>query len=202
MEQVFDSVWTRALARQRIPRGHAAEFQRSVLRRSLIEYARGPRRVPGWKTFVEQPFEIALSTCRIRGRIDRYDLSETGQARVYDFKFSSDASLRVREKKQEDGLSLQGGLYLLALQRQGHSPVSFHYVGLKNEVSERGWDDPADVEAMMEGARVAAETAAFRILQGDIRVDPQNRDACQWCEFADACRVQTIEAAQIAEAAG
>jgi ATP-dependent helicase/DNAse subunit B len=201
MEQVFDSVWTRALARQRIPRGHAAEFQRSVLRRSLIEYARGPRQDPGWKVFVEIPFEIPLTECRITGRIDRYDLNESGQARVFDFKFSSGASLRIREKKQEEGLSLQGGLYLLALQRQGHSPVSFHYIGLKNEISERGWSDPEVVQGMIESARVSAETAAFRILQGDIRVAPQNRDACQWCEFADACRVQSVEAAEIAEAA-
>jgi ATP-dependent helicase/DNAse subunit B len=202
MDQVFDSVWTRALARQRIPRGHAAEFQRSVLRRSLIEYSRSSQRDPAWRVFVEQPFEIELSGCRVKGRIDRYDLNEAGEARVFDYKFSSGASLVNRQKEQEEGLSLQGGLYLLALLRQGCSPVSFHYVGLKNEVSERGWSDPAEVAGMMEGARASAEAAAFRIFQGTIQVAPQNRDACQWCEFADTCRVQTIEAAEIAEAAG
>jgi ATP-dependent helicase/DNAse subunit B len=202
MDLIFHSVWTRALARQRIPRGHAAEFQRSVLRRSLLEYARSSQPDPAWRLFVEQPFEIELSGCRVKGRIDRYDLNAAGEARVFDYKFSSDASLMNRQKKQEEGLSLQGGLYLLALQRQGYSPVSFHYVGLKNEVSERGWNDPAEVAGMIEAARVSAETAAFRIIQGSIQVAPQNREACQWCEFADTCRVQTIEAAEIAEAAG
>jgi ATP-dependent helicase/DNAse subunit B len=202
MDLIFDSIWTRALSRQRIPRGHAAEFQRSVLRRSLLEYARISQPDPAWSIFTEQSFEIELSGCRIKGRIDRYDLNEAGEARVFDYKFSSGASLINRQKKQEEGLSLQGGLYLLALQRQGHSPVGFHYVGLKNEVSQRGWDGPEEVASMMEGTRASAEAAAFRIFQGSIEVAPQNQDACQWCEFGDACRVQTIEAAEIAEAAG
>lgn len=202
MDRIFDSVWTRGLARNRIPRGHAAEFTRSVLRRSLVEYAANMIREAGWRTFTEEGFELELNGCRVKGRIDRFDINGKGQARVFDFKFSSDTGIRNRQRKQEEGLALQGGLYLLALRRQGYEPVSFEYVGVKNGLSIRGWDDAEQLTLMMNEARARAEEAVFRILQGRIEVNPQDRSACAWCDFIDVCRIQSAQRAERAEAAG
>jgi ATP-dependent helicase/DNAse subunit B len=202
MERIFESVWTRALARNRIPGGHAVEFHRSVLRRSLLEYSSRAVREEGWRVFVERPFELQLNGCKVKGRIDRYDLNEAGEARVYDYKYTSDSGLRRRQQRQEEGLALQGGLYLLALAREGYAPVSFQYVGVKNEVSVRGWDGVEKVRPMMEQARAAAEEAALRILEGRIEVNPRDRDACAWCEFEGACRIQSVEAERAVRAAG
>lgn len=201
MEAIFESVWRRALARYRIPGGHQAEFHRSVLRRSLVEYAARMKREEGWRVYVEEPFELQLNGCKVKGRIDRYDVNEQGEAQVYDYKYTSEAGLRRRQQRQEEGLSLQGGLYLLALRRAGLTPVGFHYVGVKNEVSLRGWG-AEDVEPMMEQAREAAEDAALRILEGRIEVAPRDREACAWCEFEGACRIQSLEAERAVRAAG
>jgi ATP-dependent helicase/DNAse subunit B len=202
IERIFDSVWTRALARKRIPPGYAVEFARSVLRRSLVGFALEMPPEPGWRTFVESPFELELTGCRVKGRIDRYDIDEDRQARVFDFKFSSGASLKLRKRKQEEGLSLQGGLYLLALQRQGLVPLEFHYVGVKNELTISGWNEPEEVAALIEDARLLAEDAAFQILQGRIEVNPRDPGACAWCDYRDACRIQSVRGAPLAETAG
>lgn len=198
---LFDSVWTRALARYRIPPGHAAEYQRCVLRRSLVEYSqRAPQSEEGWKVFVEWPFELQLEGCRVKGRIDRFDVNRENEARVFDYKFTSAASLRRRYQRQADGLSLQGGLYLLALARQGLRPLSFHYIGVKNEVTWKGWDSGEEVLQLMEQSRLQAQAAAFRIIEGQVAVAPADSESCQWCEFQSACRVHSTPAGRTTEA--
>lgn len=191
MEQIFESVWRQAVAKHRIPAGHAAELQRSILRRSLMRYAEASPAEPGWRIHAEQAFELELSACTVAGRIDRFDVNSAGEVRVFDYKYTTDAGLRRRQQKQEAGLSLQGGLYLLALERMGYTPLSFALAGVKNEFTLRVTDEPAEVARLMEQARANAEAAAVQILNGRIEVMPSDPDACAWCDYRDACRIQS-----------
>lgn len=203
MAAIFESVWRRALARHRVPAGHAVEFQRGVLRRSLLRYADGFAPEPGWRIHVEQEILLELDGCKIKGRIDRFDVNGAGEVRVYDYKFTTAEGLKRRQHRQDEGLSLQGGLYLLALERQGYRPQSFAYIGLKNDYSERATADQDQVALLMEQARENAEWAAAEILNGRISVNPSDPQACQWCEFLHACRIQSMGAGeQSVEAAG
>lgn len=198
---IFESVWRRALARHRVPAGYDAEFQRSLLRRSLIRYAAQEDIEPGWRIFSEQEVELDLDACRVKGRIDRFDVNGDNEVRVYDYKFTTRAGLKRRQERLEAGLSLQGGLYLLALQRQGYTPLSFSYVSLKNGVAFHTIDEPDAVAALMQQARENASRAALEILNGRIDVDPQDPDACAYCEFRNACRAGSLAAREETAAA-
>jgi ATP-dependent helicase/DNAse subunit B len=199
LPEIFDREWQRTLRRHRIPEGYRTEFSRALIERSLRFYEEKCGLEPGWEVHPEQDITLDLDGVTILGRIDRYDTNEAGQCAVYDFKFSGKSSLRNREKKQEAGLFIQGGLYSAALRQAGLTPISFRYIGLRGDTN---WGVPvegADLTALIgESLRISGD-AAFRIRQGEIAVRPADPDACQYCEFLTACRV--AEAAAEAEAA-
>src|SRR5512140_2417970 len=102
-------------AKERIPQGYRREAVRLELERNLLLFAGQSALPKGWKTEVEQSFELELGDIRIRGRIDRVDSDpETGRAMVIDYKYSSPQSVRNNVKAHEEGRLVQGGLYLLA----------------------------------------------------------------------------------------
>lgn len=203
MAAIFDSVWRRALARHRVPAGHAVELQRAVLRRSLLRYAGDFAPEPGWQIHAEREVVLELDGCKVKGRIDRFDVNSAGEARVYDYKFTTAAGLKRRQDRQDEGLSLQGGLYLLALELMGYLPRSFAYIGLKNDYSERATDGQEAVTLLMQQARENAERAAAEILNGRIEVSPRDPGACEWCEYLHTCRIQSLGVREEAvEAAG
>ena len=189
IEPIFESVWRRALQRERIPAGHRAEFARIVLLRSLRLFVANTRIEPGWRIFVEQDIDLPLQNCRIRGRIDRFDVNGASEVRIYDFKNTGDVGLRRRVERQEQGLTLQGGLYALALQRQGLRPVSFMYCAVRREPKWDGAKTPEATAELMSISRTNAEAAALRIGAGEIRVSPADREACSYCQFCDICRI-------------
>ena len=189
IESIFDSVWRRALQRERIPLGHRTEFARIVLLRSLRLFVSNTRIEQGWRVFVEQEIELKLQSARILGRIDRYDVNEASDVRVYDFKNTSSAGLRRRLERQEQGLTLQGGLYALALERQGLHPVSFMYCAVRREPKWDGAKTPEETAELMNEARAKAEDAVMRINAGEIRVSPADPEACAYCSFRDICRI-------------
>lgn len=199
---IFESVWRRALARHRVPAGHDAEFQRSILRRSLIRYAAQEKTEEGWRIFSEHAVELDLEACRVKGRIDRFDLNDDKEARVYEYKFTSRAGLKRRQERLEAGLSLQGGLYLLALQRQGYTPLSFSFVSLKNDMAFHTIDKREALAGLIGQASENASRAALEILDGRIDVDPQDPDACAYCDFRNACRIGALAAGEEAAGAG
>ncbi|MBI5281447.1 MAG: PD-(D/E)XK nuclease family protein [Candidatus Solibacter usitatus] len=200
IDNIFERHWRRLLARLRVPPSHRVEVSRLLILRSLDFYSRDPKLRPGWTTSVERELDLDLDGVLIRGRADRIDTSPAGEAVVYDFKFTSASGLAKRYRKQEAGLLVQGGIYLAALAASGATPAGFYLTSVRGGASWKGTEDPAQVHAGIDTALAAARDAILRISAGDISVRPADPDACDYCAFLDACRIQSEVAATTEEA--
>jgi ATP-dependent helicase/nuclease subunit B len=196
-------------AEERVPQGYRREAVRLELERNLLMFAGQTALPKGWKTEAEQPFEMELGGIRIRGRIDRVDSDpETGRALVIDYKYSSPQTVRNTVKAHEEGRMVQGGLYLLAVEKCfGLRPAAMVYFGLKTELAWQGWrrgvpELPATVtdcvpdvfRGVIEQALERSRDAAARIRAGEIGATPADPDKCLYCEFRDCCRVESVPA--------
>lgn len=190
MEELFEREWTATLRRERIPPSHRVEVARLTMARSLRYYQQDNRVREGWDVEVEKELEFREDGLAVRGRADRVDTSPQGESIVYDFKYSSGSGVDEKAKQQSQGLLVQGGLYLAALQAAGRTPAGFYFAGVRGEPSWKGSQDPAEVAEQVKTAVSAARGAAERIAGGDIRVAPAGEKTCRYCAFIDACRIQ------------
>lgn len=194
MSIVFDRFFESFCHDQRVREGYASEMARLEMVRNLDEFLRNPRLQTGWQVLVEEGFELDLEPgIRVRGRIDRFDVSPDGRVRLVDYKYSSAAGLAKRFQQPDADRYVQGGLYLLALSEK-YAVESFHYCGLKGGAHWKGWNDPVSVRQLMEQARQLTVQAAHRVAAGDIAVNPWSPDGCVWCDYRDACRVKELPA--------
>jgi RecB family exonuclease len=190
---VFDHVFEEECSRRRIPRDYRTEAVRLEMLRNFTAFMADPEaRMAGWSSRAEQDFEFALFPgLAIRGRIDRLEENGRGEALVIDYKYS--APERVRKKAAK---GVQGGLYSLAAERQFHlKPVGMEFWGLRKEISR--WPAASnrdELRALMRAAEQTAKDVHERILSGRIAVDPADPDECKWCDYRDACRVETLPA--------
>ncbi|HEY3444210.1 MAG TPA: PD-(D/E)XK nuclease family protein [Paludibaculum sp.] len=192
-EETFTRALERLLQRKRVPPSHRVELARVLILRSLALYEQDQRIPEGWETHAEKELELTLDGALIKGRADRVDISPDGkQVAVVDYKFTSNVAARL--KKYDEGASIQGGLYLAALCQDGATPAAFHLAGVRNETKWSGSDEPEEVRDWVAKAIAAARDAIARIRQGDITVKPADTDGCQYCAFADACRVKSVAA--------
>ncbi len=190
MDELFEREWERVLSEKRIPPSHRVEVARVVMLRSLRFYQQDSRPRDGWKTEVEVPLELTVDGAEIRGRADRVDTSPAGECVVYDFKYSSNQGVKNKLKKLDDGELVQGGLYLEALRQAGRTPAGFFFAGVRGSTAWEGSDAKGAAEGFISTALEATKDAVFRISQGDISVRPGDEDACRYCAFLDACRIQ------------
>jgi RecB family exonuclease len=190
MEELFEKHWQEMLRKERIPASHRVELARLTMLRSLRFYEQDSRMREGWKVEVEVPLELNGEGLAVRGRADRVDTSPEGRCIVYDFKYSGGSGVAEKARKQGAGLLVQGGLYLAALQAQGRTPAGFYFAGVRGEPTWQGWEEPAEVEQQIATALEVARDAVERIHGGDIRVEPADEKACQYCSFVDTCRMQ------------
>src|SRR5262249_22664674 len=128
---------------------------------------------------------------------------------------SPGSKIRERIEGNSTGDLVQGGLYLVAAERQfGMEPAGMLFCGLRNEITWDGWHvpisglepigevtTPARLRELMETALHQSETVQESILAGRISAQPSDRDKCAWCDFRDICRFETIAAARGAGAA-
>jgi len=85
LEQVFDE----ECAQRRVPRTYRTEAVRLELLRHFKMFLENHEVELGWKTRVEEKFELPLSPgLTINGRIDRLETGPQGQALVIDYKYS------------------------------------------------------------------------------------------------------------------
>jgi hypothetical protein len=194
LEAVFDSQFREMCRALHIPPSHRIEWERLELLRNLSAYLKTAQTRPGWTPHVEWGFEFDLvEGVTIRGRIDRFDEGPDGKVYAMDYKYS--AAERV---KQQAAQSVQGGLYLLALERAGYRPAGFEFIPLRGEPGAGQWADSP--EAAMAFAREKTLEVVARVRSGEIYVQPLNRSDCAWCDFRDACRIQARGAAAVAVA--
>ncbi len=205
-DTAFDRVFDEECSHLRIPRTYRTEAVRLEMLRNLEAFLADTSYGVRWPSIVETPFTIPLEQgFAIRGRIDRIDIAPDGTALVIDYKYSSaDGLRRVIDENQED-TKVQGGLYLLAAERQlGYKPIGMLFCGLRGKVQWAGWHtvvpgleevgtacQPDVLRERMNGAKGKAEEVHAAIPDGDVRPKPADPDKCPYCDFQDICRVES-----------
>jgi ATP-dependent helicase/DNAse subunit B len=198
IEPLFAAAFADAVERKRIPWGYHTERLRNAMLDDLRAFAADGRwPVPGLRPLTEQDFEFAIGdSVTIAGKIDRLDTSEDGRGWVTDYKYSRSVKARV-----EDTSLLQAPLYLMGAQRVfGVEPAGMWYVALKGGVEIAGWEAEFP-EGFFENAEARTLQAVEEIRAGRIAPEPADRDKCRFCDYRDACRVETRAAEIAAEGA-
>jgi RecB family exonuclease len=204
--QVLHRVFEEECARLRIPPGYRTEAVRLELLRNFEALLRDSHIPPGSLTRVEQEFRFRLTpTLAIRGRIDRLDTAPSGEALVIDYKYSAGNKIRERVEESEGGNLVQAGLYMLAAERAlNREPAGMLYCGVKKQVAWGGWhvDIPgmqqigesrtrAALRELIDDAAGRAAEVYQEIASGNVAVRPLDPDKCGWCDYRDACRIET-----------
>jgi ATP-dependent helicase/DNAse subunit B len=190
IDAVFDSHWKRLVARLRVPEGYHSEFERLRALRALRHYAANPQVGEGFLAAFEEKVRIKLPSGEtVKGRIDRTDSDSEGNCRVIDFKYSRSGKLARLKALDDAGALLQLGIYMAALRDRGLNPVAAAYVPLR---SAENWKFKENAEEMIQIAIGRADSAATRILSGEIAPSPAIDDVCEYCEMSNACRIVEI----------
>jgi ATP-dependent helicase/DNAse subunit B len=216
LNAVFQRVFEEACQRERVLDGCRTELARLKMLRDLHRYRDRAVSFAGWRTSTEEQIRFPLGDgIEVSGRIDRFEVSEDDQAVVFDFKYSGAQGIRNRIRGYEEGRHVQGGLYLLGLNRvHGYTPAGMFYCGLRGEVNLDGWHiglpglervgtacTPQVMWEQLEAARSTALRAADEILRGKVEAAPEDSDRCQYCAFMDVCRAFEKTAPAAAEGA-
>ena len=206
---------TRNAASRRVPRTYRTEAVRLELLRNFEGFLQDHEVELGWDWLVEEEFEFELREgLAIRGRIDRLEIGPKREALVIDYKYSGQIKGRVKEN--ESGNQVQGGLYLLAAERAfGLDPVGMLYCGLKGKVQWEGWHAPVAglervgnscqrelIRKLMQDAEQNAMETREAIAAGRAEVRPADKKKCDWCDYRDICRVETMQQERETGAAG
>ena len=203
---LFERVFAHRLEEEYVPFGYHSERLRNRMLDDLRRFAadHGWRR-DGLRSRTEEPFELTLGDVVVSGKIDRLDTSADGKAYVIDYKYSAPARLRARLKNEN---YLQAPLYLLAAQDCFHMrPEGMFYLGLKGEIVYAGWSEAPlhDSLPLPENWLVTARNRTLRIVEeirgGRIEASPADRENCAFCDYRDACRVETAAAVAAVESA-
>jgi RecB family exonuclease len=212
---IFDEVFEEECRRARVPANYRTEAVRLEMRRHFDAFLADAQVVLGWASRVEEKFSFALNPLlTLRGRVDRLDVGPGKETLVIDYKYS--AANRIRERTDEDqaGNLVQGGLYLLAAERQfGLKPAGMLYCGLRKGVVWAGWHvsipglerigEAVSREQLQAITRAAADKAVGvfeAIASGSVAARPADEKKCAWCDFADICRVESLGAKKAAPA--
>ncbi|MGH9558060.1 MAG: PD-(D/E)XK nuclease family protein [Bryobacteraceae bacterium] len=215
-EAIFNGIFAEEIRKARVPDSYRTEAVRLEMLRHFENFLADRQLALGWTSRVEEEFSFALNPLlTISGRIDRLDIGPANQALVIDYKYSTGNKIRERVAEHEAGNLVQGGLYLLAAERQfGLIPVGMLYCGLRKGVVWGGWHaSAAGLDGIGErrtsgGLRELIDAAAAKAMEvyesiasGKIDVHPADSDKCAWCDFRDICRVETAPARRAAGAA-
>jgi ATP-dependent helicase/DNAse subunit B len=210
MGALFERIFEGALEERRVPPGYHVERLRNAMLEDLLAFAadaQWPR--AGLESQMECDFEFALNdNVRVRGKIDRLDVAPDGRAWVVDYKYS--AAQRTRQRLSDENL-LQAPLYFMAAEKFfGAKPAGMFFVALKGGVNYAGWSlEPVGAlrhEPIPEGW---AETAAERALRaveeiraGRVVAAPGDDARCDYCDFRDICRKDSVSAEALPLAEG
>ncbi len=195
IESIAERELTRVCVDQRIPDGYRLERERINLLRNLRLYADNAPPVPkGWRVFAEEKFSTRLDDgIEVRGQIDRYDLSPTGEVQAYDYKYS-------KADKATEKNPIQSALYAIVL-GQGDPPrtvTRFTFVGLRDSARLV----PLEGTTLEEAIRIARlEMTRIRdeVRAGLVPVRPAVASSCQHCDYHDACRIRAAVEAEEAD---
>jgi hypothetical protein len=132
------------------------------------------------------PVGDGTRTVHLRGRIDRVDVTTSGDVRVIDYKSG-----------RRPAQSLQPGVYALAVQQQEQA------AGRRVDIAASGYvafrEDVPWVAAVRHAGDAADTARDFTAAVTDIEaglfpVRPQNEFRCQFCDYASVCRKDYVGA--------
>lgn len=207
---IFERIFAEECHEARVPAGYRREAIRRELLRNLAGFAEAPQAWDGKILYTEKEFEFPLEPdLVICGKIDRIDLLPDGRALIVDYKYSSSYRLRELMKAHEEGENVQAGIYLLAARRAlGLNPAGVLFCALRNgvewkghhitgQISERGTCSLEDLEELAARASGQAVAVARAIASGDVKPRPADESVCRYCDYADICRVESLEVIEL-----
>jgi RecB family exonuclease len=134
--------------------------------------------------------------------IDRIDKTPDEKALIIDYKYSSPEWIAKLVKGHDAGTHIQGGIYILTVQNSGREVAGMHFAGIRGQVAWAGWEDAPALREVMEKSRQVVLTAVARIRGGVIAPNPADQELCQYCDFRDACRVESMAKAAVSGEGG
>ncbi|HUQ91747.1 MAG TPA: PD-(D/E)XK nuclease family protein [Bryobacteraceae bacterium] len=217
VEEIFTRLFADACREKSVPAGCVTEKARLELHYNLRRFLESPPLAGASTRSVERGFDIRVSQdLRLRGKMDRVvDLPQRGLV-VIDYKYSTPERIRGNIRAHDRGELVQGGLYLWAAEKLYRSePAGMLYCGLRSEVSWAGWHLPLSgwqdigesweqprIREMIDKAIEASLIVAGRIANGDTTPRPADEKKCVWCDFKDACRIESQPAPLVQVAGG
>jgi ATP-dependent helicase/DNAse subunit B len=211
VDEIFSRLFHDICRANAVPESARTEKIRLELVANLKRFLESPPLAGGAVVGVERGFDLTLKPgLRLRGKIDRVvEVAQRGLV-VIDFKYSTRERIRDRVKSHQRGELVQGGLYLWAAERLFKRPAAgMLYCGLRGEVAWGGWHlpmfqwdeigescDREELTKLTERALEATEAVAARVAAGEAAPAPADTKKCAWCEFRDACRVESAAAEQ------
>ena len=201
---IFEEAFPEICRRERIVEGYRTEAIRLELSRNLSRFAETLQLDGLRPEAAEQDYTLPLAEELTLGcRVDRIDVAPDGKVVIIDYKYSSPESVRKLVKGHEEGLRIQGGIYMRALIHEGRECAGMLFAGLRNQPAWDGWQTVQEkigrseqctaenLRAVMDLAKETALTAIARIGQGVIEPRPAEASLCEYCDFHDICRVET-----------
>lgn len=210
VNEAFATAFALFSDRCRIPAGYRTEAVRLELLYGIQQLAADERAcLRGTQSIFEESFCIDLGEgTTVRGRIDRMEVDEHGNALIFDYKYRRAYRLKDTLAENESGERVQTGMYLLGARSLKLSPIGMAYCGFKKEVSVGGWviepfypelKAACKEEQLSEVIAAATQTAiqaSSDIRAGRIAPEPVDEERCQWCSFINICRYEIREAQQ------
>jgi ATP-dependent helicase/DNAse subunit B len=198
---LFEAEFAAVLENKNIPLLYHTERLRNQIRDDLSAFVADARwRREDFASQMEKDFEFPFDeTLVLRGKIDRLDTAPDGRAYVVDYKYSNPAT--TRGKLTDENL-LQAPLYALAAREQfGVRVAGVFYLGLKKEVKYAGWSEDGFLDSlpMPDDWLAAARQKTLRVVEeirsGRVAPSPADPVKCRRCDYRDACRFRTKQAA-------
>ena len=196
--EVFEAVFAEEAEIRNIPaHSYQTERKRNAMLADLRAFAADDRWPRGGATSeTEKDFEFELAPgLTIRGKIDRLDTTQTGEAYIVDYKYSASQNTK---KRLDDPRLMQAPLYFMAAENAFHvHPAGVFYLGVKGEILYVGWSESGILESapIPEHWRERTEARALEIVGqirgGAVAPEPADRDKCRWCDARDVCRYES-----------
>jgi ATP-dependent helicase/DNAse subunit B len=201
-ETALDTVFREQCERKRVPDTYRTEAVRLELLRNVKGFVAHEYFPATTKSEYEKKIELEMDGVKISGRIDRIDIDPLGRALVIDYKHKAKNGIIKDVKGHDAGLLVQGGLYVLALRKEGYETAGMVYAGFRRDVSFGGWIIPQsfphlgtpctenEFREMTTRAHENTLIAISQILEGRIAPNPADKSKCAWCDYQATCRVE------------
>lgn len=206
LADAFDRSFAEFCASERVPDSYRTEAVRLELFHAIEQLAAADV-LPHWhRSFFELSFEVDAQGLKMRGKIDRLEVDEHGNAFVIDYKYQIPSKITETVRAHEDGKKVQGGIYLLAAEQMGYQPAGMIYCGFKQGVKVDGWvrdgllphlairSSPEAVAELSANARAVALQVMQDIRNGKIAPEPEDDSHCARCTYLKICRVDASPA--------